>query len=304
MFRHLAHMLGHLRHTPDLEQGPLPVLDAQEIAHLERDLEGLGSVLVPAAARERGWSALRSQAQRRAPGRLPAAARDTGRRTWRLAAAGALVLAAAVLGAVGLVNLRQDRQVAVTPQTATSAPSTASGSVTSLLTPSTAVTSPSTPGTLPVTTLPGTSVITTAPATTVGPTPTTGTGTTTPTTTAPATTTSRQLMAKEEKERQALAVVGYLAQAVAAGDGTRAQSLVAESAAFGLSELMASLRDPQSHRVSLLGDHAADEVRVLLEVVDRIPTDTGVPEELTLRFLCTVRTGQDGALITAIYAAP
>ena len=48
------------------------------------------------------------------------------------------------------------------------------------------------------------------------------------TTTKPATTTSRQVMAKEEKERQALAVVGFLAQAVATGDRAKAQALVSE----------------------------------------------------------------------------
>ena len=56
MFRRLSHTLGHLRHHGDLESGPIPELDLEEIACLERDLEDLGSLVVPPAARERGWA--------------------------------------------------------------------------------------------------------------------------------------------------------------------------------------------------------------------------------------------------------
>jgi hypothetical protein len=111
-------------------------------------------------------------------------------------------------------------------------------------------------------------------------------------------------MAKEEKERQALAVAGYLAQAVSSGDRIRAQSLITDEASFGLNELMAALRNPTSHRVSLLGESSAADVRMVLEFVDLRPTDTGDAQEVTLRFVCTVRAYEDAALVTAIYAAP
>ncbi len=313
MFRRLSHTLGHLRHRGDLESGPIPELDLEEIACLERDLEDLGSLVVPPAARERGWAVVQAQMARRTTGRAASSRRKAGARRLRIALAGALVVVAATLGAIGLVNLRDGREIASTQGSAVTtvaagAVDTAPSAGTSLVTVTTLpeVSSPSAT-TLPVVnpgqpdgSLPGTSVT----AENSRPTPGTGTmGVTT--TTKPATTTSRQVMAKEEKERQALAVVGFLAQAVATGDRAKAQALVSEGAAFGLNGLLASARNPLSHSVALLGESSnTPEVRVLLEIIDRVPTDSGATEDVKLRFLCTVRTGEDGALITAIYAAP
>jgi len=303
MFRHLAQRLAHLRHSGEDLEGPAPVLDAEEIVALERELESLGSLFVPAASRERGWALLREEASRRASRSIPAGARTaTGPRRLRLALVGALAVAAVTLGTIGVVNLREERQVASSSQSQTTQQAAGTGPATSQVTETT----------LPLTTDPGVTassapVMTTTPSSsTTAPTSTSGKGTTgsTTQTTAPATTTSRQVMAKEEKERQALAAADYLAQAVSAGDRARAQAVVADAAAFGLSEMLASLRNPVSHRVSLLGDASASVVKVILQFTDSVPTDAGASTEVTFRFLCEVRTSEDGALITAIYAAP
>lgn len=317
MFRGLAHMMGHLRRRSDELDGPVPVLSPEEVASLEDELQALSLLRVPTAARERGWSAVRAEAARRATRPVATArlSRSTvpGRRL-RLALVAGLVVVAATLGAVGLVNLKESRQVASTGASQTTV------AVTDSTAPTSAVTVTTEPGTSSVTPPVSdgstvTSSTSAGPSTgTSGQTPTSGNGgagsgttgaTTKPTTstTAP-TTTSRTVMAKEEKERQALAVVGYLGQAVAAGDRSRAQSLIADSAAFGLSELLASLRNPVSQSVSLLGESSGADVRVILQFVDRVPNESGETQDRVLRFLCTVRTGDDGARVTAIYAAP
>ena len=111
-------------------------------------------------------------------------------------------------------------------------------------------------------------------------------------------------MAKGEREGRALAAADALAEAVVAGDGSRAQALVADSADSGLAQLMASLRSPVAHSVAPLGEAAGAEVQVLLQFVDQVPTPSGGTSQATLRFLCTVAVSDEGAKITAIYRAP
>ncbi len=277
---------------------------------LERELEALGSLHVPAAARERGWTQVRAQAERQVERRRTAGL-AVGARRLRVALAGGLVIAAVALGVVSLVNLRDERQVAFIPSTAVSQSGVATAASTVTIVGSSIATATTEPAATPSTEAgaPNSTVVTSstpaASPTTAATTPTTrGTTWSTTATTQPSTTTSRQVMAKEEKERQALAVAGYLAQAVSSGDRIRAQSLITDEASFGLNELMAALRNPTSHRVSLLGESSAADVRMVLEFVDLRPTDTGDAQEVTLRFVCTVRAYEDAALVTAIYAAP
>jgi len=75
---------------------------------LERELEALGSLHVPAAARERGWTQVRAQAERQVERRRTAGL-AVGARRLRVALAGGLVIAAVALGVVSLVNLRRRR---------------------------------------------------------------------------------------------------------------------------------------------------------------------------------------------------
>lgn len=319
MFTRLSQLLGHLGRSSQEEAGPVPVLDPAEVQALEQELEAFACVRAPEAAKERTWVLIREEAARRlkvsqaspqvASGRGSSRSLRPRVQALRLGLATALTVAAIAVGALGLADLRQSRQVASTggqesggqvPQSAAQATSAATAPVSESTTVSQPVSTTVPQG---QSTQQATNTNPTAPASTGSTTVATGSTIPAPSTTQPASTTTRTVMAREEREREALALVDFLAQAIVTGDRSRAQAAIADSAAFGLSQLLASLRSPVSHSVKLFND-TGSQVKVLLTFGDRVPTDSGTVLDVERRFLCVVSYGAEGAQITAIYAAP
>jgi hypothetical protein len=296
------------------------------IRALDSELSGLGCLQVAQAAKERGWATLQRELERH-PVRpaSPALLKGAGAkgpvrggsaqpvlaghsRAWRVAlssAGVAVVILAVLLGtySAGLFGTggNGDNPVAVVSVSITevSQPdSTASTGGTGSTTrdPDAIATTEST-GTTTGTTE-STTTIGSTPGTTHGTTPTTGgsTHTSTPPTTKPAqtTTTNEQQMAAAEREKDAKAAALDLGQAVlyrfSTGDMVGLPA-IADSAQARLTQLIASLDDPQGVTAVGTKTNTDGTIRITLEFkdVDDNP-----------RFFITVRVDDGGATITAI----
>jgi hypothetical protein len=284
----------------------------QDLLSLMEELEELGSVPPPSAARHRGWVAVRTEVRTReargafAPaGRLRASVRAP-----RLALLSAAVLVAIGLGIVAVLHLGAPEQgpglvdTSVTTATTALADNTTGrqepSSTTGATTPRT--TAPTTPGsTRPTPSVTSGSPVTGAPATsaTTGPrstTTTSGSVTTLP----PSSTTSEQLMTSQERERSAKTAAAILAQAVIQGDDAAATAVLASSAARGLAWMKAALLAPSSYAIVSAEDTGPSFARVTVAFTD---TSTA-GETVSRRFLFEVRVDRAGALVIGIYQAP
>lgn len=319
--RHRAREAGARVERP-AEPVLLTALEPEELLGLERELEGLSSLRVPAAARERGWALVRQEVDaRQTRGAFQVSRQAQPRRRVRNVLAAGLTMLALVLGSLGIHSLATLRLADNGPSVTTLAagPVETTGPV-----PGTSpqIGQPSTTGTsagMPSSSVPG-GVVTTVegPATTTavtGQTPTTvrpvTSVTTSPSTTAgttpitqQSTSTSRQVMTKEERETTAIGAVSYMAQAVIAGNSAGAAAQVAPSASSGLAQLVDSLHNPSGYSVEPLGEYANGDLGVVLKIEDLQPDNQGGSVPTLLRFVALVRVTPESARIVAIYSAP
>lgn len=318
-------MIGRPGHS---KQDVEPSLGPEEMAALEKELEGLSRLEVPAAARERGWALVRDEIQeQQARGGFQRQAQRRGWGGWRVALAGGFAVIALVLAGLGVHSLSLapvanngqagSTEIASVPtagsatgtaQTPSSGPrttltpggatgSTGGTSVTSSVSgsnPATGETTQSTSGTgqAPTTRRPSTSV-TAAPSTT---------GQTTVTTVN--TSTTRQYLTKEERASSAAELVNLLAQAVVSQDRVSAQGYVDGSARSGLAYLMASLQSPTASAVSILSNVEGEDVRVALDFTDNQVDGQGVSKTVEMSFHIVVRVNEGEPRIVGIYQAP
>ncbi len=322
--RHNRRQADHRAETP-LEPALFAALDPEELSELERELEGLGALRVPAAARERGWALVRREMDaQEARGAFRARVKTRPRSGRRGVAAAAFAAVALVLGGLGVHGLTNVRVAEGTSVTTMAAAAGSSGTTTAPWQPGTSGTagaSSSSKVTLPTT---GDSGSVTGGSATSGPTgvpsqstqqPST-TATATSATTAPpptgrttlttqqSTSTSRQIMTKEQRQNTAVGVVSYVAQAVIAGNSVDAASQIAPGASAGLTHLMASLENPSGYSVQPLGEIVGEDVRVVLAIEDMRSDGQGGFVPVVARFVLDVRVGAEAALVTAIYSAP
>lgn len=322
-------MIGWLRHrtklTENRAEAPLEpalfaALEPEEFLALENELEGLGSLRVPAAARERGWVLVRREVEaRQARGGFRTQAQVRPRRGWRGVAAAALTALALVLGSLGIHSLANLRVAGEGTAVTTVASAAGSSGATTGQLPGTSGTAggPTSSDIMPPTSAGGGSVTSgsggvpsqstqQSPITTGATSDTTLPSTTgrTTVTTQQSTSTSRQVMTKEERQDTAIGVVSYVAQAVIAGNSVDAASQVAPEASANLTQLMASLENPSGYSVQPLGDAAGEDVRVVLTIEDNRPDGQGGFTTATVRFVVSVRLLSDEARIVAIYSAP
>lgn len=284
-----------------------------ELLSLMKELEELGGLRPSAAARHRGWMAVRTEVRAReargafAPaGRLRASVRAP-----RLALVSAAALVAIGLGIVAVLELgAPDPGPGLADTSLTTASTALADNTTGTQEPSSTTgataprtTTPTTPGsTRPASSSTSGSSVTGAPATstTTAPRPTTtapGSVTTLP----PSSTTSEQLMTSQEREASATTAAAILAQAVIQGDDAAATAVLASSAARGLMWMKTQLLSPSSYAIVSAQDTGPSFARVTVAFAD---TSTA-GEAVSRRFLFEVRVDRAGALVIGIYyAAP
>src|SRR5660398_191488 len=268
--------------------GNEPQADA-ELAALSQELESLGTLAVPAAAKERTWATVREEV-RSGGAQMPTTRRARKHRNTRIRrrrlswAAGALAVAVAgVLAVSGVPSADSNGG-----ELADSGDS--GGSETTVVSEGTTA-----PG-------PSTTTLTTA-QTTSAPDRHTTTSTVAP---SPTTTESAQsVLAREEREGSAKSAARYLTLSVVEGDLAGADSVVTNGAHQGLVQMASSLHDPYGYRMISVTPGTGNSVRVIVEVKDRRSDRSGGVQELTPRFLYEVRVDEGGALVENIfYAAP
>lgn len=320
--RNRAREAGPQAETP-VEPALLAALEPEELSGLERELEELGTLRVPAAARERGWALVRQEvASRQARGAFQVSAPPQSRRNWRSVAAAGFTMLALVLGSLGIHGLANLRVASDGSSASTVAMATGSSLETTGRTPGTSSPTSGLPGTVTEATAssttgsgPASSTATSVTTTVTGQTQTTLQPVTTATTLSPttarttvitqqSTSTTRRMMTKEERENTAVGAVSYLAQAVIAGSGADAASQVASSAASGLAQLVDSLENPSGYSIEPLGQNGNGDVGVVLKIDDLRVDAQGEPVPTLVRFVVNVRVSPDSALIVAIYSAP
>lgn len=279
----------------------------EDLFSLMEELEGLGRVHPSAAARHRGWVAVRTEVRaREARGVFaPNGGRARGRRLALVSAATLVALGLAIVAILQVGGPEQGPGVVDTSlttastaladnTTGTSEPSSTTGAT------SPRTTTPTTPGSTTPASSSTSGSATTGPGTTGGTAPppsTTSTRPRTVTTLPPSSTTSEQLMTSEERERSAMAASRILALAVLSGDNSSVASVLASSAARGLLQMKARLQAPSSYKILSVEDTGPSLSRVLLEFAD-----TGTAgERVARRFLFEVRVDHDGAVVTGIF---
>ena len=300
------------------------VLIDRSLLTVSRELSGLAQVQVSQAAKERGWSSLQRELERRpvraagkAAGAPAAAAKGAARhagaarpghsRSWRWAlgsAAAAVAVVATLLGAYG-GGLLQTVDNGPQPSTITSVVSSdTTEPVTTVSTDGTTVSADGsgTTSVQPSTTV-STSTTVAGPSTTQGAGPST-TGPAASTTTLPSSpsTTGGQQNTATEREGSAKAASTYLADLVITGNTSGARNLVAAEAQSSLAQMMDSLSEPYGYRVISVLSLTGDTVRVTLEISDRVTNGRGELVETTKRFFIKVRVDSKGAVVTAINA--
>src|SRR5660398_112823 len=319
--------------------GNEPQEDA-ELAALSQELESLGTLAVPAAAKERTWATVREEV-RSGGAQMPTTRRARKHRNTRIRrrrlswAAGALAVAVAGVLAVSGVpsadsnggELADSGDSGGSETTVVSEGTTAPGPSTTTLTTGEEATY-TVPSSGTTSTIPSVSTTSSSGDTTGGTeaasTSTTGGGnsTTTQTTSAPDrhTTTSTvapsptttepaqsvlAVLAREEREGSAKSAAQYLTLSVVEGDLAGADSVVTNGAHQGLVQMASSLHDPYGYRMISVTPGTGNSVRVIVEVKDRRSDRSGGVQELTPRFLYEVRVDEGGALVENIfYAAP
>ncbi len=160
------------------------------------------------------------------------------------------------------------------------------------------VTTGGTQSTAPAGTTPNT------PATTSGSSGSGGSTGTGSTTTQPprTTTTGQQQMAAAQRIGSAQAAVVYLADLVLTGNTSGARALVAPEAQSALAYMIASLTDPNGHKILGAQTLSDGTVRVSLQITDRVVNNAGDYVEKDRGFVIRVRVDGEDAVITAINA--
>src|SRR5660398_105626 len=306
--------------------GNEPQEDA-ELAALSQDLESLGTLAVPAAAKERTWATVREEV-RSGGAQMPTTRRARKHRNTRIRrrrlswAAGALAVAVAGVLAVSGVpsadsnggELADSGDSGGSETTVVSEGTTAPGPSTTTLTTGEedtyTVPSSGTTSTIPSVSTTSSSGDTTG-GTEASSTSTTGSANSTTTATstvAPSPTTTepaQSVLAREEREGSARSAAQYLTLSVVKGDLAGADSVVTNGAHQGLVQMASSLHDPYGYRMISVTPGTGNSVRVIVEVKDRRSDRSGGVQELTPRFLYEVRVDEGGALVENIfYAAP
>src|SRR5660397_222181 len=267
--------------------GNEPQEDA-ELAALSQELESLGTLAVPAAAKERTWATVREEV-RSGGAQMPTTRRARKHRNTRIRrrrlswAAGALAVAVAgVLAVSGVPSADSNGG-----ELADSGDS--GGSETTVVSEGTTAPGPSTTSPTTQTTSAPDRHTTTS---TVAPSPTT-------------TESAQSVLAREEREGSAKSAARYLTLSVVEGDLAGADSVVTNGAHQGLVQMASSLHDPYGYRMISVTPGTGNSVRVIVEVKDRRSDRSGGVQELTPRFLYEVRVDEGGALVENIfYAAP
>src|SRR5660397_206100 len=257
--------------------GNEPQEDA-ELAALSQELESLGTLAVPAAAKERTWATVREEV-RSGGAQMPTTRRARKHRNTRIRrrrlswAAGALAVAVAgVLAVSGVPSADSNGG-----ELADSGDS--GGSETTVVSEGTTTQTTSAPDRHTTTS-------------TVAPSPTT-------------TESAQSVLAREEREGSAKSAARYLTLSVVEGDLAGADSVVTNGAHQGLVQMASSLHDPYGYRMISVTPGTGNSVRVIVEVKDRRSDRSGGVQELTPRFLYEVRVDEGGALVENIfYAAP
>src|SRR5680860_1004832 len=323
-------------------QGESEPQEDAELTALSQEMESLGTLAVPAAAKERTWATVREEV-RSGGAQMPTTRRARKHRNTRIRrrrpteAAGALAVAVAGVLAVSGVpsadsnggELADSGDSGGSETTVVSEGTTAPGPSTT--TPTTGEEDTYTvqdtytvPSSRTTSTVPSVSTTSSSGDTTSGTeaasTSTTGGGnsTTTQTTSAPDrhTTTStvapsptttepaQSVLAREEREGSARSAAQYLTLSVVEDDLAGADSVVTNGAHQGLVQMASSLHDPYGYRMISVTPGTGNSVRVIVEVKDRRSDRSGGVQELTPRFLYEVRVDEGGALVEYIYAAP
>ena len=116
-------------------------------------------------------------------------------------------------------------------------------------------------------------------------------------------TTGEAVMTWEEREESAEAVVLSVGYKIASGVLAGVDTYVASSAEAGLAQMINSLERPSGARVVSATETSAG-FQVLLEMTDNVGSGQDGLTEVHRLFYFDTRTDKNGALITAIYAAP
>lgn len=116
------------------------------------------------------------------------------------------------------------------------------------------------------------------------------------------TTTGQQQMATMQRIGSAQAAVVYLADLVITGNTSGARALVAPEAQSGLAHMIASLTDPNGHKIIGAQTLSDDTVRVSLQITDRVVNNAGEYVQKDRGFVIRVRVDGEDAVITAINA--
>src|SRR5680860_1214364 len=321
-------------------QGESEPQEDAELTALSQELASLGTLAVPAAAKERTWATVREEV-RSSGAQMPTTRRARKHRNTRIRrrrlswAAGALAVAVAGVLAVSGVpsadsnggELADSGDSGGSETTVVSEGTTAPGPSTTTFTTGEEATY-TVPSSGTASTIPSVSTTSSSGDTTGGTeassTSTTGSAnsTTTQTTSAPDrhTTTStvapsptttepaqsaQAVLAREEREGSAKSAAQYLTLSVVEGDLAGADSVVTNGAHQGLVQMASSLHDPYGYRMISVTPGTGNSVRVIVEVKDRLSDRSGGVQELTPRFLYEVRVDEGGALVEYIfYAAP
>lgn len=310
-----------------------PQQDAK-LADLAQDLESLGALAVPPAAKERTWAAVREEvrsggAQEPAPvTRRARNHRNTVVRRRRLGwAAGAMAVTVAGVLAVTGIPFADDGggELADNGGSGTTVVSEETADAGSGPTGGTTTTSGSAhvpePGTTTSETSETETSETEAPEDTTGSTESTSGSTSTSSTTtqttspsngntttsspSPSTTESGQsILTSEERERSARSAAQHLTLRVVEDDLAGADAVATNGAHQGLVQMASSLHDPHGFLMISVTPGTGNSVRVIVEIKDRRSDGSGGTEEITPRFLYEVRVDENGALVEHIYAAP
>jgi hypothetical protein len=314
MFARLRDILkGKARNREEIIPAePLEVLDPADdeaLASLIEELQSLGCVQVPAAARHRCWAAVRAEVrQRQARGAFtPVSAKVKGAvHSRRVALVSTVALVAVALGIVGVLQFANPgRNPGVADSTVTTAtteladgssttkPSGTTGTVTS--TPQTGTSTPASSSTSGSSvTVPGTD--TTANTGTTAAPPLTSTTKPQTTTSVPGSSTTQVLMTSEEREKSAKEASAVLAQAVVNGDTGSATAVLTSSAAKGLALMKVKLVAPQSFRFVEVDNVTQQYSRVLVEFTDSVGG-----QSVTKYFIFEVKIDPSKAVITGIF---
>jgi hypothetical protein len=297
-----------------------PVVVDEAMLLLSRELSELARTKVPAGAKERGWAALEREMQRHPVHAASAAtagtkssvdARSSRRNTrsgglrWALGGAAATIaVVAAVLATYGGTAL-QTADNGSSSTTITSVAGVDSTSPVTVPTGSTTGTQDTntTGASVPDSTSPQTSEGSVAPNTTQGSGATQSTGSTQRTTTTGVVpTTNPQQNAAARIVATAKEAAFDLGSMVVTGNASGARSLVASGAQSSLAQMLMSLEQPFAFNLSSSKAIDDQDVRVVLEIEDRVSDGSGEIVETAERFVLKIRVGDGGAQVIAISA--